>query len=967
MMHQTRKTRIFLATLALLCGALLWLWLDRDRAAGLLVNAVLPGQPLRELQGLELSPSRARVKQLTLKLADGATLQLHDLQLQRPLDLLFRRRDNHSQLSAGALSWAAPAHPAAEEGATGTLRLSDSLQQLQRYLPESFRIDNLNYGQELRDATLNIKRDADRSIAMRLSAQDRALQLLLKPDGARWQLSAVLTANTETTIANLNGTLLRAGEHWRVNLDGNTSLDQLAALPLPALSAHLAGASGELQLRLRGQLPDALLQREAYRDFTLQLLSDGATLPIPAEGTPLTLSIRTVEPLVVAFESLQPLRPRDLRGSAELALRATDSDSALLQAHLQSESKGAQAQLSASGQLDFAAAAPLLESAAIQQQLAPLALRNPGGKARFHAAATLPQLRGGADSLHDVSLTLEPGATLSGELINTAAQNNTAKNKASPWRRGAVKLQLPKPLGLTAAQWPGDLRLRAETAQLHVAETRGNTIDTTLSAIDCRWGSTRHCNLHAQIQAPALTSAQGGAKLTETSADADLSLTLGVDGRQDLQLQQLTLSIAHANAAATTADNIALHGAELHCQLNQGGAHCAAPALDGTVATVKTDAVEVGGAFQLQTLRFSSSDSSASATIHANGLQLRTREKYRAELDIDGDARLGGDSLTVNGTLRAGNLQLHTNWKQDIAQDRGAGKFQLAPAKFTRESPLSQSIQGLPVDIVAGTLSAQGALHWPLAERDTVQLDLDQIAPVYGDSFAVDTRGHLSLVRRNNRWQTPAPQPVQLETLDVGLPAKNVRFTLSLDGKQDLTLGDIHAELLEGSLSSTAVTWNLAGKERRSLVTLEGISLHALAKAMQANNFAASGILDMQIPLITGKDGITVERGHVAARPPGGRLRYYGAFSPQMLASNPSLKLIAGALEDYNYRELSGTIEYPPSGDMQMDLKLVGRSKSVSADRDLIINLNLENSIPDTLRSLQASRDLTDALEKQLK
>nr|WP_255774785.1 YdbH domain-containing protein [Microbulbifer zhoushanensis] len=260
----------------------------------------------------------------------------------------------------------------------------------------------------------------------------------------------------------------------------------------------------------------------------------------------------------------------------------------------------------------------------------------------------------------------------------------------------------------------------------------------------------------------------------------------------------------------------------------------------------------------------------------------------------------------------------------------------------------------------------QGRLSWPAGDSDTLSAQLSDIAAVYDKSFAVGITGNIALQREDGQWATPEPQDIAVESIDVGVPIENVRFALSLEADNDLVLNGFNAELLEGNVQSDSITWNLDGKARRSQVSITGLSLKALSNEMEAGNFAASGVLDTTIPLVTDAGGITVERGTVKARPPGGRLRYYGAFSPEMLSSNPQLKMLAGALEDYDYRSLSGTLEYPPSGDMQMQLKLVGRSASVDKDRDLIINLNLENNIPAMLRSLQASRDLADALEKQI-
>lgn len=352
--------------------------------------------------------------------------------------------------------------------------------------------------------------------------------------------------------------------------------------------------------------------------------------------------------------------------------------------------------------------------------------------------------------------------------------------------------------------------------------------------------------------------------------------------------------------------------------------------------------------------------------LKAEQVQVKTMGQYELEGALSSELEHSGEAISGDTRFEAGALQLQSRWQHRLDTARGAASFTLAPASFSQENPLSGSVKGLPLDILAGTVSARGRYSWPEADGDRLELQMDKLAAVYNESFASDIDSHFALVRRGNGWVTDAPQAISVGAIDPGLPVEKVRFALSLDAEGDLTLTEIRAELLGGTLESPKLTWNLDGEERRSQVSLNGVSLRQLAREMEAENFSASGILDLQIPLILGADGVTVEEGTVEARPPGGRLRYYGAFSPQMLASNPQLKLIAGALEDYNYRQLSGTLQYPPSGDMQLQLKLVGRSQSVAKDRDLIINLNLENNIPQMLRSLQASRDLTETLEKQM-
>lgn len=531
-----------------------------------------------------------------------------------------------------------------------------------------------------------------------------------------------------------------------------------------------------------------------------------------------------------------------------------------------------------------------------------------------------------------------------------------------------IEIQLPQPITLRSESWSDDLRLAATAVTLQAQEASGKvSAEARLREIDCSIGEETRCSMKVNANSPQLQL--GGKQLSIRKPTLNTRAQLLLQNRrQQWRLRQMRVAAETVRTESAELKSLALESPLLECDLAEGKLACSGDNLASSFSALEAEGLHVSGDVQFSEVEFGQSEDGiqASAGYSSEELHLQVQEDYILAAKVKGSLNLNHDTLSGKSHIQAGALEILGQWQHDLEKGKGDTEFTLAETEFSQRQPLSQSIKGLPLDLVAGTVSAKGRYSWPQPQGDAIQLTLDQVAAVYDETFAVGARGQISLYRQGEQWVTREPQPLQLDTLDVGLPVQKIHFALALDEQRNLTLVDVNAKLLGGELQSPQLVWNLAGEQRRSQVLLNNIALADLAQQMEAKNFTASGALHLQIPLITGPDGVTVEQGKVRAQPPGGRLRYYGAFSADMLASNPQLKLLAGALEDYNFRELSGTLDYPPNGDMQLELKLVGRSESVAADRDLIINLKLENNVPAMLRSLQAGRNLSEALEKRI-
>lgn len=988
MTYSLRRSRLIaLSLVLLLVAACWWAWRDKDNLAIALVNPLLSGSEITELRGLQLGPGQIGLVRVTLLFESGAELELHDIQLQRPFDLLFGPDSNRSRLDVAQLLFT-PAPQSPDQQATkkevvpttgpeeSELRLSQLSHMLQRYLPQSVFVQEMHSrGAKWQLAALKLERDySDDSMEAELSSGDKRLHLHLRRTQRQLDITARLAAERTVEIISLSGKVeaLDDGD-WLGQFNAHTDLQQLRTLPPPEkLQDAAATASGELKVQLTGRIPDQLLKLGDYRDLAVRLSSDSSRFTIPQDllGTALTVSLATTEAVTATAASVKPLAIESIAGQAELQITTADPSQRLLRASLDTSSTNGTPRLVINGELNLQAASPLLQAPRVQQKISPFTLKDTAGNIVFSASAKLAPLdqlaSGTVGSPQEIAIQLAEGS----EAKFTLGEKVTEKAllQLLGWTGADIDVQFAKTAKITAAQWPGPLALNTQKVQIsakHPKEQSG--IKTDLSKLECKLDSEFRCTAAVNTTLNKITLKTSGATLDTASIQGRLHFSHSDSGQQ-WQLQQAEMDAGPVHLTAAEIAGLSLHSPEIRCTQLDGEVHCESERIELSTTGFESAQLTASGPLALTAINFRQQDDSTrlSARYGSEGMELKALGRYSANTTLNGHLELAADVVQGKGQISAGSLTINNGWRYDLQSQSGAARVALLPTDFSQESPLSRSITGLPVDIVSGSIGGDGQLSWPTGNGDKLNLKLEQVAATYNDSFAVGISGELSAQQHAGQWITGGAQPVSIETLDVGIPIQDIHFSVELDEQQDLALRDLRAKLLDGTLQSEQLLWNLEGKTRRSEVDLKGISLKKLTTEMEAENFAASGILDLSIPLITDKNGITVEQGHVEARPPGGRLRYYGAFSPGMLASNPQLKLIAGALEDYNYRELSGTVEYPPSGDMQMNLKLVGRSDSVAVDRDLIINLNLENNVPDMLRSLQATRDLTEALEKQV-
>lgn len=283
-----------------------------------------------------------------------------------------------------------------------------------------------------------------------------------------------------------------------------------------------------------------------------------------------------------------------------------------------------------------------------------------------------------------------------------------------------------------------------------------------------------------------------------------------------------------------------------------------------------------------------------------------------------------------------------------------------------------------PLELNDGKLQANATLSWrrqgsqELAVYDDhLSAHLQDLAGSYDDV----TFSGVSADVRLGQWDAPRttePAKFRARTVNVGVLVENVQATGRLDtevgsGQPVVTLTQVGAELLGGTARSERIEWSPA-RERTSFgVRLEHLELAEIVKLQQQEGLEASGLLDGYLPIELTSAGLALKRGAIAARSPGGVIRYRPTVSvAQMAKTNPSVALVLGALNDFRYDSLDVNANATPEGDLTLQLQLKGANPSWQSGRPVHLNLNVEENMPDLLRSLRLAGEVADELGKRV-
>jgi len=316
-------------------------------------------------------------------------------------------------------------------------------------------------------------------------------------------------------------------------------------------------------------------------------------------------------------------------------------------------------------------------------------------------------------------------------------------------------------------------------------------------------------------------------------------------------------------------------------------------------------------------------------------------------------------------------LRLDHNWS-----NASTGLNASLPEIFLRAgNPLASTLTGWPqvLELNTGRLQAQGQLDLPGSGPlvASATLKASGLGGIFDRTELTGLDASLALSLQGDRLLVEMPE-LSLEQANPGISFGPLSFrgnyVASLQrlerGRLDWQMAEVR--LLGGRLWLDPGGTDLGAHEQSLNAHLWGLQLPLLLEAYPTEGLAGTGIIDGELQLHRNAEGLSIEKGMLQAREPGGVLRFRSAKFQALGQSNPAMRLAVGALDDFHYDLLTSDVRYATNGKLDLGLKLNGRNPALEGGRPVNLTINLQEDIPALLTSLQLSDRVSETIRRRV-
>jgi hypothetical protein len=209
--------------------------------------------------------------------------------------------------------------------------------------------------------------------------------------------------------------------------------------------------------------------------------------------------------------------------------------------------------------------------------------------------------------------------------------------------------------------------------------------------------------------------------------------------------------------------------------------------------------------------------------------------------------------------------------------------------------------------------------------------------------------------------KTPwANGPVSIEaiTLAGGVEVARISSDLELENAERYGLKNVSAEVFDGQLRLASLQLS-ENQIEDTTIELSHINLGLLLAYADIDGLAGTGFLDISLPVGSDKNGFHVKDGTFRSTSPG-RLSY---MKEGLAASNIGLK----AIENFQYKDLSGTLNYQSDGNYVLTIRLDGKNPDLYGGHPVVFNLNVNGLLPEVFEAMFMTGSFEESILKQIR
>lgn len=527
-------------------------------------------------------------------------------------------------------------------------------------------------------------------------------------------------------------------------------------------------------------------------------------------------------------------------------------------------------------------------------------------------------------------------------------------------------------LELTATFPNVDWSLGLAEASLSISYGDWQDVPLAVSDLTCGAGPSCSMNTHVSFDnaiLPVGTVAEAEFSATENLRFLDTGLRIEVQPGATLKINNLTSDageIGRVQAQLMSAADLELVDAGWRLSADSVDAEVEALSLGETSSLSiplfleKIAVADIDDAFTIQSGFFAPSS------------QASWGDKRLALPGIKGNAALQGDSATAD--LETVGLQQEASVAVRHDLGSGTGRISVVDATVSFENKsLSDRVSPWPDDrdIVAGTLALTMSADWV---RKNSQLEISGQA----SAIAEDVAGYVgdtafsgvSTELRTNYQETAGfvtePSTITAALIEVGVPVENLSADIALDlDTLSVDINDLRMSAFGGIVTAEPFSFHTYRAVNTLTLDAESLDLTELLSLQGFEAVDVTGSINVRLPLAVEGNTVQIVNGTLTGNPPGGVIRYRSDSPPDTWETS-SWDFVKRVLNNLEFETLTSDVNLSKEGDLTLQLQLKGRNPELDEDRPVVLNLGVENNIPQMLRSLRAARAVEDILEKRL-
>ncbi|MGB5720098.1 MAG: YdbH domain-containing protein [Woeseiaceae bacterium] len=310
--------------------------------------------------------------------------------------------------------------------------------------------------------------------------------------------------------------------------------------------------------------------------------------------------------------------------------------------------------------------------------------------------------------------------------------------------------------------------------------------------------------------------------------------------------------------------------------------------------------------------------------------------------------------------------------RHNLASGAGSVNLEDAIVSFAKNK-VSDRVAPWPhdMDIVAGLVSISFSANWVqqksrLAFNAQSSVAATKLAGFYGDTAFTGVATQLTGSYRNETGFKVEPSTVTAALVDIGVPVEGLSADYLLDlNKLSVDVANLRMSAFGGFVTADPFSFHTDRAINTLTLNTESLDLSELLSLKGFETVEVTGSVNARLPLTVESDTVTIESGVLTGNPPGGVIRYRPA-SPADESDASSFAFVKRVLSNFEYKTMASDVTLSKAGDLILNLKLTGRNPDLDEKRPVVLNVGVENNIPQMLRSLRTARAVEDVLERRL-